>query len=253
MKVHLVVYSQGEPYDTTKRRTIETVHQYTTKELVIHEYSLDLIKTRDWFEKIAHLPTVTRDGRRDGYYCAYKAFITHEVYHLMDDADLLYYVDSSQYFIEGFTHSIDELCDVALRRGCIAGSIGMDVRNNSYSCCDTIEAWNLIIPGSDDKYLHEPHVLSTWYLFSKNETNTEFMNEWIKWDVYEGSLGPLTTYHHTADQAVYNILVVKYNLPVFHRDDISHNENKDKNRVLQISEVGKFLRGWRDEIAVHNA
>jgi hypothetical protein len=218
-----------------------SIHDFTTKNVIIHDYNLDIIKTRDWFKKIESLPDIHKPGRRDGYYCAYKAFITHEVYQLMNDDDILYYVDSSQYFKEGFTQSIDRLCDIAVQKGCIAGSIGLDLLNNTRNCCDNTEVWDLIL---SKRYLDEPHVLSAWYIFTKNETNTMFMNDWVKWVVYKGTEGPLVTYHHTGDQALFNILVIKYNLPVFVHPDIKHDANKDKNRVLQISNIEQFLRYW---------
>jgi hypothetical protein len=242
MSVHLVVYSHGEPFDSTKKMITSSIHDFTTKNVIIHDYNLDIIKTRDWFKKIECLPDIHKPGRRDGYYCAYKAFITHEVYQLMKDDDILYYVDSSQYFREGFTQSIDKLCDIAVEKGCVAGSIGIDVCNLSYRCCDDPEVWSLI--GVDIQYLNKPHVLSAWYIFTKNETNSKFMDEWIMWDVYNGTRGPLVTYHHTGDQAIYNILVIKYNLPVFHHPEIGHDANKDKNRVLQVSNIEQFLRYW---------
>ena len=34
MSIHLVLYSNNEPYDTTKRLTIESIHKYTQKKLL---------------------------------------------------------------------------------------------------------------------------------------------------------------------------------------------------------------------------
>jgi len=44
MSVHLVVYSNGEPFNTTKTLTMKTVHQHTTKKVIIHDYNLKKIK-----------------------------------------------------------------------------------------------------------------------------------------------------------------------------------------------------------------
>lgn len=51
---------------------------------------------------------------------------------------------------------------------------------------------------------------------------------------------PLVTYSHTADQSIFNILVHKYNLLVFYNNNISHEDNKDKNRVLNIINTTEF-------------
>ena len=235
MAVHLVLYSHGEPYDTTKRLTIESVHKFTNKKLIIHDYTLEKIKEKKWFELVKDLPLIDKPGRRDGYYCAYKAFCPYEVYSLMDDDDILYYVDSSRYFRTGFTENIDKLCDIVKEKGFIAGSVGDDVRNNSYGCCDNVDVWNKIIPNNDNaKYLGDRHVLASWFILKKTERNSVFMDEWVKWCVYKDRdlPDPLITYHHPGDQSIFNILVRKYSLPVFYSKHIGHDQNKNKNAVL---------------------
>ena len=237
MKVHLVLYSQNEPFDTTKRLTIESVQNFTKRKVIIHDYNLEKIKTKEWFQDISNLPSINKLGRRDGYYCAYKAFCPYEVYNLMDEDDILYYVDSSQYFRIGFTESIDKLCDIVNEKGFIAGSVGDDVRNNSFGCCDNISVWNKIIPNNDNrKYLNDRHILASWFILRKSEINTCFMKEWIKWCVYKDTelTDPLITYQHPGDQSIFNILVRKYNFQVFYAKNVGHNTNKNKNIVLHI-------------------
>jgi hypothetical protein len=237
MRVHLVLYSTNEPFDTTKRLTIESIDKYTQKQVIIHDYNLEMIKQKEWYQYIKDLPQINREGRRDGYYCAYKAFCPYEIYNSMNEDDVLYYVDSSQYFRTGFTENIDKLCDIANEKGFIAGSVADDVRNNSYGCCNNINVWNKIIPNNDNtKYLNDRHVLASWFILKKNEINTAFMNEWVFWCVYRDSdlPYPLITYHHTGDQSIFNILVRKYNLPVFYHKDIGHSDNRNKNRVLNV-------------------
>jgi hypothetical protein len=236
MSIHLVLYSDNEPFDTTKRLTIESIHKYTQKHVIIHDYNLEKIKQKEWFNLIKDLPTIHKPGRRDGYYCAYKAFCSYEVYNLMNEGDILYYVDSSQYFRTGFTENIDKLCDIANEKEIIAGSVGDDITNNM-ECCHNIAVWNKIIPNNDNtKYLNDRHILASWFILKKIERNTSFMNEWVKWCIYTDNElpDPLITYHHPGDQSIFNILVRKYNFPVFYSKDINHDENKNKNRVLNI-------------------
>lgn len=240
MSVHLVLYSNGEPFDTTKNKTIESVHKYTNKNIVIHDYTLKKIEQTPWFEHLKYLPLirtpVNASGRRDGYYNSWKAFIVKDVYDAMKDGDVLYYVDSSRYFLTGFTENIDKLCDIVSEKLCIAGSIADDVKNNNYNCCDDINVWNIIIPDRDNTvYLNKPHVLNSWFLFKKCDSNNAFINDWVHFTRYtDGDMYPLVTYHHTADQSIFNILVIKHNLPVFYHKDITHNTNKNKNLVLNI-------------------
>jgi hypothetical protein len=240
MSVHLVLYSNNEPYDTTKRRTIESAHNYTNRNLIIHDYNLEKIKQLDWFKHIMNVPhqhDMTGGGRRDGYYNIWKAFITKDVYDMMSDGDILYYVDSSKYFMRGFTENIDKLCDIVSKKLRVAGSIGLNVRNNSYNCCDKIMVWNKIIPDKDNtEHVNRPHVLDSWFLFKKCKENDDFINDWVKYSYYTDAeaIYPLATYHHTADQSIFNILVIKYDFPVFFVSNILHDHNKDKNIVLRV-------------------
>jgi hypothetical protein len=237
MSVHLVLFSNNEPFDTTKRLTIESIHNHTTKHIILHDYNLEKIKQKEWFKLIENLPAIHKQGRRDGYYCAYKAFCPYDAYTSMNDNDILYYVDSSQYYKRGFTENIDKLCDIVNEKGFIAGSVGDDVKNSSFDCCNNIKVWNKIIPNNDnEKYLNDRHILASWFILKKTDKNTEFMNEWVKWCVYKDDElpDPLITYHHPGDQSIFNILVRKYDLPVFYSKNIGHVENKNKNAVLNV-------------------
>lgn len=235
MTLHLVVYSNNEPFNTTKRLNIESIKLYTSRNVVIHDYNLDSIKQKSWFTYIKGLPGIYKDGRRDGYYNSWKAYITEEVYESMDENDILYYVDSSQHYRNGFTENIDKLCDICEKLSCIAGSVSSDTRNNSVECCDKLHIWKKMMP-ADLSYLDKFHVLNSWFLFKKCKDNDLFIKEWSYYTSYtdQECKDPLVTYHHTGDQSIFNILVNKHNMPVFFSKDTHHCENKDKNRVLSI-------------------
>jgi hypothetical protein len=132
---------------------------------------------------------------------------------------------------------MDKLFDIVKERGFIAGSVGDDVRNNSFGCCDNIKVWNKIIPNNNNTvYLNDRHVLASWFILQKTNINSDFMDEWVKWCVYKDKdlPDPLITYHHPGDQSIFNILVRKYKFPVFYHKDIKHDLNKNKNIVLNI-------------------
>ena len=237
MSIHLILYSNNEPYNTTKELIIESIFSYTKKKLYIHNYNLDIIKTKDWFHLIMNLPKIYKLGMRDGYYNSWKAFIVKEVYTKMNDDDILYYVDCSQFYKIGFTENIDKLCDIANTKLCIAGSVGNDIKNNTISCCDNIIVWDIIIPNKDNYInLDKLHVLNSWFLIKKCHQNNKFINDWVFYSYYTdyNIKEPLVTYHHTVDRSIFNILVIKYNLPVFYSPNIDHNLNKNKNIVLNI-------------------
>lgn len=228
--IHLVLYANGQPYEKVKKLTINSVNNFTKRNLIIHDYDLKKIKKLNWFKCIEKLPAIKRPGMRDGYYNAWKAFIVKDVYDQMNESDILYYVDSSKYFINGFTENIDKICDIASKKKQIAGSVGNDIKNKDHKCCDNLKVWNCIIPQNDNRmHLNKMHVLNSWFLFKKCEKNNAFINEWAHF-----SSNDLVTLHHTGDQSIFNILVNKYNLIVFYHKKIYHNENKNKNLVLNI-------------------
>jgi hypothetical protein len=235
VKIHLVIYSNNEPYNTSKKLTIESLKH--NPNIIIHNYDLNKIKNKEWFYNIENLINYNKDGKRDGYYNAWKPFIVKEVYDEMNNDDILYYVDSSQYFIEGFTESIDKIIKIVDKKGIIAGSIGNDINNLDNNTCNNIDIWNLIIPNKNNyDLLYKKHVLNSWFIIKKNNINKQFINEWVYYTTYKSNIftDPLITYHHTVDQSIFNILVNKYDLPVFYNENITHNENKDKNLVLKI-------------------
>jgi hypothetical protein len=251
MSVHILLYSNNEPFNRTKRLTIESIDKYTQKKVIVHNYDLEKIKQKEWFQHIRDLPLIQKNGRRDGYYNSWKAFITKEVYDEMKEGDILYYVDSSKYFKSGFNENIDKLCEIANEKLCIAGSIGDDLRNNNYSCCDNIIIWNKIMPDKDNnENLNKPHVLNSWFLFKKCDENNSFINDWIYYSYYSDSdvNDPLVTYHHTGDQSIFNILTVKYKKPVFYHKNIKHNDNKNKNLVLNIINNAKDITEYFIEL-----
>jgi hypothetical protein len=240
--IHIILYSNNEPYTTTKQLTIKSIPFFTSKKYRIHDYNLEKIKQKPWFTYIEKLPLINNRGRRDGYYNAWKAFITKDVYDEMEDNDILYYVDSSQFFKQGFTQNIDKLCDIVNEKLSIAGSVGYDIKNNSVSCCDKLLVWNVILPNKNNTiHIHKLHVLNSWFLFKKCKENNGFINDWAYFSCYTDNTikFPLVTYHHTADQSIFNILVIKYNLPVFFSRNVKHDENKNKNLVLQKINTGK--------------
>ena len=233
INIHLVMYSHGEPFDTVKLLTINSIHEFTNYNVIIHNYNFEKIKLLDWFYEIEYLTTINHNGKRDGYYNAWKPFIIKDVYNKINENDLLYYVDCSQYYKFGFTENINKLCNIAYNEEFIAGSVGDDILNSTINCCNNLSIWNIIIPNNDNsKFLDKKHVLNSWFILKKCNNNNNFINEWCYFTYYKYNNLPLIVYHHTVDQSIFNILVYKYNLLVFYDKNITHIENKNKNIIL---------------------
>ena len=232
--IHLVLYSNNEPYNTTKKLIIDSVNKYTNKNIIIHDYNLEKIKLLDWFVHIKDMILINKKWKRDGYYNSWKPFIVRDVYNTIPDNDILYYVDCSKHFKTGFTQYIDNVCDIAFDKGFIAGGVSDNVNNNTNDCCDKLVVWNIIIPNNNNKnYLSKMHVLNSWFILKKKNNDT-FINDWVYFSCYKFKNQSLITYHHTVDQSIFNILVYKHNLYVFHHKKINHRNNKNKNNILKI-------------------
>lgn len=237
LNINIVLYSNNEPFNTTKKLIIDSILNYSNNNIIIHNYNLKKIKKCKWFKKIKKLPFIYINGRRDGYYNCWKPFIVKEVYDKIKKNDIIYYVDCSQYYKNGFTQNIDKLCSIVFNNGFIAGSCGNNINNNYFGCCNNLLIWNKIILNINNKsYLNKKHVLNSWFILKKCDENNSFINEWVFYCCYKDTKikYPMVTYHHTADQSIFNILVYKYKPLVFFNKNISHDENKDKNLVLKI-------------------
>jgi hypothetical protein len=237
LNINIILYSNNEPFNTTKKLIIKSIQNYSNNNIIIHNYNLKKIKNCKWFKKIKDLPYIFKNGRRDGYYNCWKPFIVKEVYNKINKNDIIYYVDCSQYYIDGFTQNIDKLCSIAFSNNFIAGSCGNYINNDTIGCCNNLLIWNKIIFNNNNKnYLDKKHVLNSWFILKKCNENNDFINDWVYYCLYKDKQikYPMITYHHTVDQSIFNILVYKYKQLVFFNKNISHNRNKDKNLVLKI-------------------
>ena len=184
-KLHLVMYSQGEPFDTSKRKMIESIRNCTSREVVCHSYDLHRIRGCEWFK---HMEVVSKI------------------------------------------------------HGHVAGGIGTNIWNGlsepdgTRGVCNIIEVWNAILPqGNNHVYMDLYHVCASWFVFKKTELISSFMKDWVYYCMLTTNElpYPLITYHHTVDQSIFNILVVKYNMIVFFDEDLNHREVKNRNRVMK--------------------
>ena len=72
--INLVLYANGKPFNSTKKKLIETINKFTNRNVIIHEYNLKKIRESSWYDKIKELPKIKKRGRRDGYYNCWKSF-----------------------------------------------------------------------------------------------------------------------------------------------------------------------------------
>jgi hypothetical protein len=248
--IHLLTYADGVSsntgldYSITQQMLIDSIKSKTKYNVIFHTHNLNTILDKKWFSDIKEFPLIDYKTNfphshqynywnRNGYYNAWKIFLVKEVYDLIGDDDILYYVDSSAYHQTGFNFNIDKLIEYAFLNKNVCGSFGYDVKNNSYNCCDDYRIWDYIYTESNsfiNDLLSKPHILNSWFLFSKNSDNTNFINEWYSLATQTLNEIPLIAYHHTVDQSLFNILVYKYGFKCFN-GNTTHDANKNHNLV----------------------
>ena len=236
--IHFVTYANNYPFINTQIILNDSINNFSKYNIIKHRYNIESLKHSEYFNDLANLLNSKKSGYRDGFYNAFKAIIINDVYNKMGDNDILYYVDSSQHFKTPFTENIDKLIEYCYSElNFIAGSFGKDCSNNRDNACDDKYVWNTIAPNLKyENIIHKPHILNSWFVIKKTKTNELFLREWLYYTFYKNTPdnNALVTYHHTVDQSIFNILVYKYNLLSFYYEPIKHNENKDRNLVLNI-------------------
>jgi hypothetical protein len=239
--IHYITFSNGEnrfnqiPYSTAQNILVNSIQSNTHREIVYHTHTLDTLRSKDWFfrlEKLKEFPiNLPYYAQRDGYFNAWKPMLVKEVYDLMDNDDILYYTDSSTYYMHPFEYNLDKFFDYVQTMGHVCGAAGNDFKNGDGGYCDKKDVWDYIWDTADyDNLMLKPHILNSWFAFKKNSINKKFIYDW---DFYIDDVlnkTPLCSYHHTIDQSIFNILVYKYNMNVFF-NNTKHNDNKNHNII----------------------
>jgi hypothetical protein len=239
-KLHFITFANNEPFFSTQNKLISTIQKYTEYEVIFHNHNLNTIKNYEWFgflEELFQINGECYNWRRDGYYNAWKPFLMKEVYQKINIHDILYYVDSSRHFLNGFEQSIDKFLNFILNdQKYYIGSVSWNVNNNVKKCCDILPVWTEIIQNKYlcEMFINKPHLLNSHMAFTKNELCEKIINNWVYYIQKKLNNNPLITYHHTIDQSIVNIIAYKYNLKVFYKQDILHNDNKNHNLIHQI-------------------
>ena len=241
-KIHFLTFATGTHRDSgyrfeeTQKKLVESIQLNTQYEVILHTHNLNTMVNQDWFYKIKDYPKMFTNEwwKRDGYCAAWKVFFVKQLMNIVDDGDIIYYTDSSAYYKEGFTENIDRLIKYVVHNGHACGAMAIDCKHNDFGCCDNVDVWNTVYHPVklDFSYmLNKYHILSSWFCFKKDKTNTDFVNEWVHWITYKLNDIPLCKYHHTIEQSIFNMLIYKYGFKVFFCEENTHEENKNHNLV----------------------
>ena len=244
--VHLIIYSNGEPYQSTAKKLSESFIFLNSRKTVVHSLQLQDIIHRPWFKEIKDCPQLPKKhGYRDGYYNGWKAHLVNEVFQQASSDDIIYYVDASRFFEVGFYEPVDALMNAVAQsdnmifggsynRNCLHGKKGVGDNLDLYA--DIGLHW----PAED--LLELPAILNSSFAFKKNINSQLFVEEWTELSVYK-----YLSMHQTVDQAIFSALVYKHDVCSFNMqcsplsrmiNDRPHYWGKDHNLVHRALKSG---------------
>ena len=244
-KIHLITYATGVSsfngwgYKLTQNYLVNTIQSKTSKEVVFHTHNLNSIKSKPWFKYIKDFPNIpvsktNKWWSRDGYWCTWKAFLCQEVFEQMGENDLIYFVDSSQHFREGFNENLDMFFDYVLNTESVFGPAGSNCSHNDEQCLTNIKVWETIWPESIrfmPRILHYPHVMACWLVLKKDSITKYILDQWVN-IIKNVKLNnrPIFSFHHTPEQGILNILIYQHNLKIFFTN-FDYNQSRNHNLV----------------------
>lgn len=246
-KLHFITYAEGQcfktgyPYQKTQELLHTSIESHTSYEVIHHRYNFEKIKKKEWFKEIEHFPNIPLlEGQEDwytrgGYWCAWKTYLTAEIYKLLNDGDILFFCDSSRHFREPFTTNLDNVLNSAIKEGSILGGCANNITHNSASTYNNPGPWKIGWPESQ-KYKHlfnQPHLLVTWYMLRKDKVMDKLLEEWIELFHIEYNGHPIFAYSHVPEQGLWNILANKHNQYVYLNKELTHHQAKRHNEIFE--------------------
>ncbi len=251
-KTFLVTYAENEPFTHSQQNIVKTQQNR----------SIDAIEVWNKRSLIERFPQYINQWNYPGLHgrpsCVFfKAVTVNDSMYRSSDGDWIVWVDSSRYFVDGIQESIGEFVRMLDTLGldsfpgvALCGLANVD---NQCVSAKTFRDLNVDIP----RYWFAPHFQNNFFAFKKNKKNLEFVHEWTElmmdMNVACGS--------GSDDQALFSILVTKYNLVFLNLCNFEIELNNPdfqtlKNVDFVIKKVSKmdksyvmtqdsFVRQWR--------
>ena len=240
-KVALVLYANGERFTATAKKLEKSFRTLCKFDHEVHFHDLSRIQKRPWFDILEECKSRPAGlGRRDGYYNAWKAHIVRDTLETLRDGDMLYYVDSSQYYPIGFHENINTLFMLQSRtsENLYTGSFNPWVTHAEYDSGNNPALYEHL--GMSDQFAHllsQPAMLNCSFLLKKGPETCAFVDEWAKNSYYD-----VISLHHTVDQSIFSALVYKYGMKAFNLCE------------LEIVQMTNGVHAWgKNHNAVHTA
>jgi hypothetical protein len=240
-KLKVVVFANGDPFEKTARRIAGSLNSFEGLSIDIDLWSLDSIKSRPWFEKIADFPDrKPRPGRRDGFHCAYKPWIILDSMKNSPNGAVNYYVDASQYYKVGFYSNIEPLIDYFWQIGHskFYGSAmpGFLEAHQNWSAENKDLFLTRMGLNLGPEFFSLPSLLASSMMHVNNKLDYELVEKWAEACTYE-----TVSLNATGEQSVLMAFLASEKKPVLNLSsdprvrgrgfEISHALGKDHNLV----------------------
>lgn len=208
--IALVTYADGEPFEGSQRRLIDSARAAGVDRLFSWRYSN--LSATAWGK--THMAQTNLKSTPGCATCSWKPFIILDALLKLQMGDILVYADSSRYFRRGLDKSVVPLANLLRaeaagllepRRHSVLGfvpgmrlrqrnnvrinwRIGPSTRPHSDSpytrcdLCDVLLRAGLCERGDEaccDRYLHAPHVQNSFSVWQRNAFSEAFVRQWL--------------------------------------------------------------------------
>jgi hypothetical protein len=243
-KLKVVVFANGDPFEKTAKKIAGSLKSFERLSIEIDLWSLDTIKSRPWFEKIAHFPDKPpRPGRRDGFHCAYKPWVILDSMKNSSEGSINYYVDASQYYRVGFYSNIEPLITHFWHTGHSkfygAAMPGFLESHQNWSAENKLLFLSRIGLNLKPDFFLLPSLLASSMMHVNNQIDRELVEKWAEASNYE-----TVSLNATGEQSVLMALLAADNREVLdlssdprvkgHGFEVSHSLGKDHNLVHSL-------------------
>ena len=223
-KTILVTYADKEPFANSQKNILKTQQNKSID--IIEGWNPQTLMER--FPQ--YMPQWNYIGLHRRPSCAFfKPVIVNDTMSSSNDGDWIVWVDSSKYFVNGIQESIGDFVNFLDKLGidsfpgvALCGITNVD---NLVVSTKTFKDLDVDIP----RYWFAPHFQNNFFAFKKTPKNIEFIQEWTQlmmdMDVACGS--------QVDDQALFSLLVTKYNMPFFNLCNFETEFNNPDYQTLK--------------------
>jgi hypothetical protein len=218
--IHLVTFAHGSTYQRSQifiNRTYKDIGNINTHT----QWNLENLSKTDFFKQNQDL---FKYKVGSGLW-SWKPFIILQKLNQINDGEFVLYLDSSKYDNLGFKFSVLPVINFMNHKS-IDLLPGFMINVNNYelispSCLNAMNANN-------DTIKFHKHYHTSPLFIRKTPQTFNFIQEWLMWCQNKSCILKLTPYHQ-CDQAIFNILLIKYNFK-----SIFPNLSKDDSKMFNI-------------------